>query len=191
VRDPSTCRRCELGSLATQAVPGEGPRDARIVFVGEQPGDDEDLAGRPFVGPAGKLLREALACAGIDASAVYLTNAVKHFRFEPRGKRRIHKTPAQRHVDACRAWLDAELDGLRPAIIVALGTTAVYALTGWRGTLAEARGRPLASRGSAVVVATYHPAAVLRAPDAAARQAMRATLVDDLRSAAARAAPSS
>ena len=188
IEDPSMCRRCELGSHATQAVPGEGPRDARLLLVGEQPGDEEDIAGRPFVGPAGKVLREALRRAGIDASQVYMTNAVKHFRFEPRGKRRIHKTPAQRHVEACRTWLDAEIDAVRPVIIVALGSTAVNAVTGWRGTLAQAREGTLPMRGTAAVVATHHPAAVLRAPDAATRDAMLAGLVDDLRSAAARSA---
>ena len=176
------CRRCELGRAATQAVAGEGARDAAIVLVGEQPGDEEDLAGRPFVGPAGKLLRELLREAGIDAARVYLTNAVKHFRYEPRGKRRLHKTPAQRHVDACRYWLEAELATLRPAVIVALGATALYALTGRKQAIGEARGQVLRGSDGPPLIATYHPAAVLRAPHASA-SALRDALLEDLRQA--------
>lgn len=174
------CRRCELGRSATQAVAGEGPRDAAIVLVGEQPGDDEDLAGRPFVGPAGKLLRELLHEAGIDAARVYLTNAVKHFRYEPRGKRRLHKTPAQQHVDACRRWLEAELAALAPVVIVALGATALYALTGRKQPIGEARGRVLRGNDGPTLIATYHPAAVLRAPDPSARSTLRDALREDL-----------
>ena len=177
------CRRCELGTAATQGVAGAGPRDARIVIVGEQPGDEEDLAGRPFVGPAGRVLLAALADAGIDASGVYLTNAVKHFRFEPRGKRRIHKTPAQRHVEACRQWLEAELASLDPSVIVMLGATALFAVTGHKGSVAEARGASLVAGNGTRLVASYHPSAILRAPDLETREALRAALVEDLRAA--------
>jgi len=179
------CRRCELGTVATQGVPGGGPNDARIVIVGEQPGDEEDLTGKPFVGPAGRVLHTALAEAGIDASRVYLTNAVKHFRFEPRGKRRIHKTPAQRHVEACRQWLEAELAALAPAVIVMLGGTAVFAVTGSKSSVAEARGASLVAGNGTRLLASYHPSAILRAPDPQSREALRSALVDDLRRAKA------
>jgi DNA polymerase len=124
------CRRCRLGEIATQGVPGEGPRSARLMLVGEQPGDEEDQKGHPFVGPAGRLLRSALEHAGIDDDAIYVTNAVKHFSFELRGKRRIHKTPAQREVAACHAWLEQELAAIKPSVIVALGATALGAVMG-------------------------------------------------------------
>lgn len=178
------CRRCELAHAATQAVAGEGAADARIVLVGEQPGDDEDLAGKPFVGPAGRVLREALRAAGIDAARVYLTNAVKHFRYEPRGKRRLHKTPAQRHVEACRQWLEAELATLDPKVIVTLGATALFAVTGRKEPISQVRGVSLRAGNGAVIVATYHPAAMLRAVDEAARSEIRAALVSDLERAA-------
>jgi probable DNA metabolism protein len=177
------CRRCELGTAATQAVGGAGPSDARIVIVGEQPGDEEDLAGRPFVGPAGRVLKAALTEAGIDASRVFLTNAVKHFRFEPRGKRRIHKTPAQRHVEACRQWLEGELASLDPAVIVMLGATAVFAVTGQKSSVADARTAEFETGQGPRLVASYHPSAILRAPDESAREALRAALVADLRRA--------
>ena len=154
VETPASCRRCELGRTATQAVQGEGPADARIVLVGEQPGDEEDIAGRPFIGPAGRVLRDAIAAAGLDVAQLYMTNAVKHFRFEPRGKRRIHKTPAQRHVEACGAWLDDELRSRNPSVIVALGATALGAVTGRRMSIADARSLALPPRGSSAVVAT-------------------------------------
>ena len=177
------CRRCELGTTATQGVPGAGPRDARIVIVGEQPGDEEDLAGKPFVGPAGRVLHGALADAGIEASRVFVTNAVKHFRFEPRGKRRIHKTPAQRHIEACRQWLEAELASLQPSVIVMLGATAVLAVTGRKHPVAEARAAHLVADDGTRLVASYHPSAILRAPDPEARDALRSALVADLRAA--------
>src|ERR671913_924629 len=133
------CRRCELWEPATPGVPGEGLSGARIVLVGEQPGNDEDLVGRPFVGPAGRLLRELLEQAGIPQAEIFLTNAVKHFYYELRGKRRIHKTPLQRHVAACHVWLEAELAKARPRVIVTLGATALGAVLGRRMSIGEAR----------------------------------------------------
>lgn len=175
------CRRCELWEPATQGVPGEGPPGAKIVLVGEQPGNDEDLVGRPFVGPAGRLLRELLQQAGIPQAEIFLTNAVKHFYYELRGKRRIHKTPLQRHVAACHVWLEAELARSRPRVIVTLGATALGAVLGRRLSIGEARGTALTHEPSGtVVVATYHPSAVLRVPDAAAREALRGQLLEDL-----------
>jgi len=160
----AACRRCALWKNATQAVPGSGPAGARIMLVGEQPGDQEDLAGLPFVGPAGQLLERALDQAALARRAVYLTNAVKHFKWEPRGKRRMHKTPAQREVDACNVWLAAEIDHVRPAVIVALGSTALKAVTGNpHATLKEVLGAPFLHQGHWVVVA-YHPSYVLRVP---------------------------
>lgn len=173
------CRRCPLWEHATQAVAGEGPQDARIVLVGEQPGDEEDVGGRPFVGPAGRLLDELLREAGIDRRAVYVTNAVKHFKWEPRGRRRLHKTPAQREADACRPWLVDELAALSPRVTVALGATAARALTGAAAPLARLRERSLASIDGHRLFVTYHPSALLRAPQAAAR-AMRRAMLDEL-----------
>jgi DNA polymerase len=178
------CRRCELWERATQGVPGEGPRSARLMLVGEQPGDEEDVQGRPFVGPAGRLLRKLLDEAGIAVERVFLTNAVKHFFFEPRGKRRIHKTPLQRHIAACHAWLDGELERVRPAVIVTLGATALAAVHGSKLAIAEARTRKLQDPRGTPIVATYHPSAVLRVPDDEAKAKLRATLIADLRRAA-------
>ena len=179
------CRRCRLGEIATQAVPGEGPRAARIMLVGEQPGDEEDQKGRPVVGPAGRLLRSALEHAGIEAGDIYVTNAVKHFSFELRGKRRIHKTPAQREVAACHVWLEQELAAVRPSVIVALGATALGAVMGKRITITEARATAGLRNAEGVrVVSTYHPSAVLRAPDEDRRQELYDFLVADLRRAA-------
>lgn len=186
------CAACPLHADATRTVFGEGPPDARLVIVGEQPGDHEDLAGRPFVGPAGQLLDRALAAAGIAREAVYFTNAVKHFRHRanetPRGPRRLHARPGAAHVAACRPWLDAELTAIRPQVAVALGATAAHALIG-RATPVEAhRGdwhrNPAVARGVRV---TWHPAAILRAADPARADALFGALVDDLRAAAARA----
>jgi uracil-DNA glycosylase family protein len=175
------CRRCELWESSTQGVPGEGPPGARVVLVGEQPGNDEDLVGRPFVGPAGRLLRELLEQAGIPQAEVFLTNAVKHFYYELRGKRRIHKTPLQRHVAACHVWLDAELAKSRPRVIVTLGATALGAVLGRRMSIGEARQSTLVHDPTGIdVVATYHPSAVLRVPDAAARETLRGKLLEDL-----------
>ena len=183
------CRRCELWERATQGVPGEGAGGARLMLVGEQPGDEEDVQGRPFVGPAGRLLRTLLEEAGIPAEQVFLTNAVKHFFFEPRGKRRIHKTPMQRHIAACHAWLAGELVRVRPAVIVTLGATALAAVYGGRISITEARTRKLESPQGAAIVATYHPSAVLRVPDPDARVKLRATLLADLERAARLAGP--
>jgi probable DNA metabolism protein len=181
------CRRCPLWENATQAVAGEGPPDARLVLVGEQPGDEEDLKGRPFVGPAGRLLDQLLAEAGIDRKSVYVTNAVKHFKWEPRGKRRIHKTPAQQEVAACETWLRGELQRLKPAVVVALGATALRALCAGAGPVGKSRGETLASDEGLPLVATWHPSALLRARDDSVEK-MRAELVEDLRRAAAIAA---
>jgi DNA polymerase len=178
--DVDQCRRCELWERATQGVAGEGSSKARLMLVGEQPGDEEDREGRPFVGPAGRLLREIVEEAGIAMRSVYLTNAVKHFFFEPRGKRRIHKTPLQRHVAACHAWLEAELARVHPAVIVTLGATALAAVHGRKITITDARAQTLATAEGTPIVATYHPSAILRAPDAEARAKLRETLIADL-----------
>jgi len=159
-----------------------------MMLVGEQPGDEEDQQGRPFVGPAGRLLREIVEEAGIPMRSVYLTNAVKHFFFEPRGKRRIHKTPLQRHVAACHAWLEAELARVHPTVIVTLGATALAAVHGRKITITDARAQPLATAEGTPIVATYHPSAILRAPDADARAKLRETLIADLVRAAKMAA---
>jgi len=179
------CRRCELWEHATQGVAGEGPRDARILLVGEQPGDEEDLQGRPFVGPAGRLLRELLDEAGLAPAQVFMTNAVKHFFFEPRGKRRIHKTPLQRHVAACVDWLEREIAQVKPATIVALGATALAAVHGARLPVGDARVRELRHASGARIIATYHPSALLRAPDEATRVRLERALREDLARAAA------
>ena len=159
-----SCTRCPLWQRATQAVDGEGTELAAIMVVGEQPGDEEDLQGKPFVGPAGKVLDRALAEAGLAREGVYVTNAVKHFKWEPRGKRRLHKTPAQREVDACRPWLEEEITRVRPRIIVALGATAAQTLTQTKLGIAASRGVRLQAYGARLIV-TYHPSAVLRAED--------------------------
>jgi uracil-DNA glycosylase family protein len=177
------CRRCPLWEHATQAVAGEGPPDARLVLVGEQPGDEEDLKGRPFVGPAGRLLDKLLEEAGIDRKSVYVTNAVKHFKWEPRGKRRIHKTPAQQEVAACETWLRGELERLRPTVVVALGATALRALSAHAGPIGKSRGEMLTTDEGVPLVATWHPSALLRARDEG-REKMHAELVEDLRRAA-------
>jgi uracil-DNA glycosylase len=177
------CRRCELWEHATQGVAGEGPGGARLMLVGEQPGDEEDVQGRPFVGPAGRLLRKLLDEAGIEVGRVFLTNAVKHFFFEPRGKRRIHKTPMQRHIAACHAWLEGELARVRPSVIVTLGATALAAVHGGKIAIAEARTRKLQDPHGTPIVATYHPSAVLRVPDDEAKAKLRATLLADLKRA--------
>jgi DNA polymerase len=183
-QQPSTldeCRRCELWQHATQAVGGEGPKRARIMLVGEQPGDQEDLAGQPFVGPAGKLLDRVCGAAGVDRRTVYLTNAVKHFKWEPRGKRRLHKTPAQREIEACSYWLDKELASVRPDVIVALGTTALKAVLGTSHvTLKDTLGRPIRHEGRWVVT-IYHPSYALRVPDEQARHEAFRVMVDGLK----------
>jgi uracil-DNA glycosylase len=179
----AACRRCELWEQATQGVAGEGGSGARVMLVGEQPGNDEDFAGRPFVGPAGLLLRALIEEAGLSATQIYITNAVKHFYFQLRGKRRIHRTPLQRHVAACHEWLERELAQVNPDVIVALGGTALAAILGRRLAIGEARGRALHLPSGTPVVATYHPSAVLRAPDEASRVKLRATLLADLKRA--------
>lgn len=177
------CRRCTLYANATQGVPGEGKKRARIMLVGEQPGDQEDRQGHPFVGPAGSLLDSALEQAGVDRSAVYVTNAVKHFKWEPRGKRRLHKTPAQREIAACHYWLEQELAKVKPAVVVALGGTALKSvLQDGRATLKAFMEAPV-RHGSYWVLATYHPAFILRAPEDDAREQAREALVQALRTA--------
>lgn len=177
------CTRCELYRLGTQTVFGEGPAPTPLMLVGEQPGDREDLAGRPFVGPAGQVLDAALAEAGIDRSAVYLTNAVKHFKHEPRGRRRLHKTPDRDEIEACRWWLERELALVAPRLVVALGVTAARSLMRRPVVLARERGREQALPGGQAALATLHPSAVLRAPEEA-RAAAHDGLVADLRVAA-------
>jgi DNA polymerase len=178
------CRACELWRLGTQTVFGEGGDRARLVLIGEQPGDREDIEGRPFVGPAGRLLDEALEEAGIDRAEVYLTNAVKHFRWTPRGKRRIHERPDRAHVAACLPWLRAEVAALRPALLVCLGATAAQALLGEGFRVLRDRGTFHPTALGVTAMATVHPSAILRARDDA-RSAARADFVADLRAAAA------
>ena len=157
------CTRCDLHKTATQAVPGQGPPAPRVMLVGEQPGDQEDRAGAPFVGPAGDVLARAMAAAGLDRRQVFLTNAVKHFKWEPRGTRRIHQTPRWSEVRACKPWLDAEIALVAPAVLVCLGATASKALLGASFRLTQARGTVVTAPDGRPVVATYHPSAVLRA----------------------------
>jgi DNA polymerase len=175
------CRGCDLYKTATQVVFGAGPKGAQVMFVGEQPGDQEDRQGEPFVGPAGAMLDKALADAGIPRDAVYVTNAVKHFKWEPRGKRRIHKKPRVSEIKACRPWLEAELEAVKPAIVVCLGATAAQSVLGPQFRLMAHRGEVLSSPLAAQVVATIHPSAVLRAPDAEGRRAAYEMLVGDLK----------
>ena len=177
------CRRCDLWKRGTQTVFGEGPARARLMLIGEQPGDHEDLEGRPFVGPAGRLLRETLEEAGIDPSSVYLTNAVKHFKWVERGKRRIHDKPNREQILACRFWLDEEIASVRPRVLVALGATAASVVTPGAKVLRD-RGRPIASPLAPVVTLTVHPSSILRAGDSAARAAARRAFVKDLRAIA-------
>jgi uracil-DNA glycosylase family protein len=179
------CRGCDLYRNATQAVFGEGARHAAVMLVGEQPGDKEDLAGRPFVGPAGRLLDEALEEAGIDRSQTYVTNAVKHFKWQARGKRRIHQKPSWSESVACRPWLEAELEVVQPRVLVALGATAAQALLGRAFRVTQHRGELLDSPFAEHVTATIHPSAILRQQDDGARQAELAAFVDDLRVVAA------
>ena len=175
------CRRCELWQHATQAVGGAGPKRAPIMIVGEQPGDQEDLAGAPFVGPAGKLLDQVFEQAGLDRKSVYLTNAVKHFKWEPRGKRRLHKTPVQREIEACHYWLEKELAACKPKVIVAMGATALKSVMQEKNvTLKDKLGRPV-RHGDSWVVTIYHPSYVLRVPDEASRQEAFSVMVKGLR----------
>jgi uracil-DNA glycosylase len=180
-KDAEHCTRCPLHKHATQTVFGEGPAHASVVFVGEQPGDQEDLQGKPFVGPAGQMFDRALAEAGIDRTRVYVTNAVKHFKFEPRGKRRIHQKPNNNEIEACRWWLDKELHLIKPRLTVALGATAARALTGRDTTISRSRGRLMPLRDGAEGFITVHPSFLLRLPDEAAKAREYARFVDDLR----------
>lgn len=174
------CRGCELWQDATQTVFGDGPASAKLMLVGEQPGDKEDLAGEPFVGPAGRILAEALAAAGIDAQDVYVTNAVKHFRFEQRGKRRIHEKPQVAHITACHPWLESEIAAVRPRTIVCLGATAARAVLGRPVRIGQERGERRLVHGRTVVV-TVHPAAIVRVREHDARAQEFAAFVADLR----------
>ena len=180
------CKGCDLWKRGTQTVFGEGRRTARIVFVGEQPGDREDLAGKPFVGPAGRLLDRALEEAGIDRNDVYVTNVVKHFKWEPRGKRRIHQKPNAAEIAACRPWLDVELALIKPRLVVCLGATAAQALLGKSFKVSQRRGEFVEGVMDPVVTATVHPSSVLRAPDDEARRAEMRRFVEDLKRVAER-----
>jgi uracil-DNA glycosylase len=178
------CTACHLYKLGTQTVFGVGPANADVVFVGEQPGDQEDLAGRPFVGPAGRVLDEGLEEAGIDRSKVYVTNAVKHFKWEPRGKRRIHQKPNWSEMTACRPWLEAELAVIEPHVLVCLGATAAQSLLGRQFRVTKMRGVPVESELAPSVVATVHPSSILRARDEGAREEAMSNFVRDLKAVA-------
>jgi uracil-DNA glycosylase family protein len=191
------CKACDLWKLGTQTVFGEGRRRAIVMFVGEQPGNEEDLAGKPFVGPAGRLFNNALAEAGIDRSQTYVTNVVKHFKWEPRGKRRIHKKPNAAEISACRSWLEAEIALVKPKVIVALGATAAQSLLGPKFRVTKQRGEFIESdlpsyvteKGqtgkSVLLMATVHPSSILRAPDDQTRRLEHRRFVDDLKKLAA------
>jgi uracil-DNA glycosylase len=178
------CKACDLWQRATQAVFGEGAPEARVMLVGEVPGDQEDLAGKPFVGPAGQLLNSVLEAAGIDRSKTYVTNAVKHFNWEPRGKRRIHKKPNAAEIAACRPWLNAEIERLHPSVIVCLGATAAQALLGRDFRVTQHRGEFIDSPLAPHVTATIHPSAILRALDEAARAEEMKNFIRDLKKVA-------
>ena len=178
------CKACHLWRCGTQTVFGEGTETAELMLVGEQPGDREDLAGRPFVGPAGRLLNAALEHAGIDRSTVYVTNAVKHFKWEARGKRRLHKRPDAAEVAACRPWLDKEIDLVQPRVVVCLGATAAQALLGRAFRVTTQRGEVFPQPAGHVITATVHPSSILRAPDAGARETELAAFTEDLRQVA-------
>lgn len=174
------CRACDLWENATQTVFGEGSRGAKVLFVGEQPGNDEDIEGRPFVGPSGRVLDQALEKAGIDRGEVYVTNVVKHFKWEPRGKRRIHKRPNSAEIEACRPWLEAEIAAVKPDVIVCLGATASQSLLGRQFRVTRERGRLMESDLAPRIIATVHPSSILRAPDEASRRIEFARFVNDL-----------
>ena len=177
------CTACHLHKGATQTVFGEGPKRAAMMLVGEQPGDYEDVAGKPFVGPAGKIMDQALEEAGIDRSHVYVTNAVKHFKWEPRGKRRIHKKPNSREIAACRPWLEAELRIVKPNLVVAMGATAAQTIFGPSFRVTRERGKVLSSKLAPKVLATVHPSSLLRQPDEESREREYKHFVSDLRAA--------
>jgi DNA polymerase len=174
------CQDCPLWANATQTVFGAGDAHAAVMLVGEQPGDEEDRQGQPFVGPAGRLLDRALEAAKIDRAHVYITNAVKHFKWEPRGKRRLHKTPAQREIDACHQWLEGEIRAIQPKVIVCLGATAAKALFGPAFKVSTMRGRLIETPHAPRAFATFHPSALLRLRDAEEKEAAFETLVSDL-----------
>lgn len=180
------CKACDLWKSGTQTVFGEGPRGASVMLVGEQPGDREDLAGRPFVGPAGALLNDALIAAKISREAVYVTNAVKHFKWEPRGKRRIHKKPNAGEIQACLPWLEAEIALIQPKVIVCLGATAAQALLGKAFRVTRQRGEPIRSEKfpGPWFLATVHPSSILRAPDEETRRKENARFIEDLKKVA-------
>jgi DNA polymerase len=175
------CKACDLWKKGTQTVFGEGRRRANVIFVGEQPGNEEDLTGKPFVGPAGRLFDEALAEAGIDRKQTYVTNVVKHFKWEPRGKRRIHKKPNAVEINACRPWLEAEIALVKPQVIVALGATAAQALLGPKFLVTKQRGKFLESTLAPYIMATVHPSSILRAPDDETRRLEYRHFVNDLK----------
>lgn len=175
------CKACHLWKLGTQTVFGEGSATARVVMVGEQPGDKEDLQGRPFVGPAGAVLDKALAAAGIDRKDVYLTNIVKHFKWEPRGKRRLHKKPNALEISACRPWLEAEINAVKPEVVVLLGATAAQGVLGSEFRVTRQRGQWVQSNIAPLVMATVHPSSILRAPDDDSRHEEMRKFVVDLR----------
>ena len=178
------CRACDLWKCGTQTVFGEGARQAAVMFVGEQPGNDEDLSGHPFVGPAGKLLDRALADAGISRADAYVTNVVKHFKWEPRGKRRIHQRPNTEEIRACRPWFEAEIERVKPSVVLCLGATAAQALIGPTFRVTRQHGILFPSAFGPMIAATVHPASILRAPDAEARELAFGGFVADLRSLA-------
>jgi uracil-DNA glycosylase family protein len=181
--EAESCTRCDLYARAEHLVFGEGSPEARMVLVGEQPGDHEDQDGRPFVGPAGRLLNEALEAAGINRDEVYVTNAVKHFKWIPRGKKRIHQRPNGREIRACSAWLHGELDAIEPDVLVCMGAVAAQALLGSDFKVTQSRGKPIESPLAPSVLATVHPSSILREPDAAARHAAFEAFVQDLKTA--------
>jgi len=181
----AACQGCELYRSATQTVFGEGPQRAEAVLVGEVPGDQEDLEGRPFVGPAGRVLAEVLKEAGLERQQVYVTNAVKHFKWEPRGKRRLHKKPGRREIVACRPWLVAELLAVRPKLLVLLGATAAQSLLGTAFRITQRRGEIFTTEWARCTMATHHPSAVLRAPEKIDRDRRRAEMLADMRGAVA------
>jgi uracil-DNA glycosylase family protein len=179
------CKACSLWERGTQTVFGEGAAHAKIMLVGEQPGNEEDLSGKPFVGPAGRLLDKALEQAGLDRTEAYVTNVVKHFKWEPRGKRRIHAKPNAAEIAACRPWLDAEIEALKPQVIVCLGATAAQALLGRLFRVTQHRGEFVESPLAPHVLATVHPSSILRAPDEPTRHAETRRFIEDLKRAAA------
>jgi DNA polymerase len=180
------CRDCPLWEKATQTVFGEGNARAKLMLVGEQPGDSEDRAGHPFIGPAGRILDEGLRDAGIDRTQTYVTNAVKHFKWEPRGKRRLHKTPAQREIDACRQWLEREMAAIQPVLVVCLGATAAKALLGPAFRITQGRGKIVKREGLPDVLATFHPSYLLRVKDRPGGEEAYRQFVADLRLAGRR-----